>query len=222
MSPPKSSKTYPHGTRAKYVIERCRCAPCRRANAEYQKRRQRRNGYGLPAQVPARPVREHVRALMPSPYPGAHDGMGWRRIADLAGVSRSTVSALIWGRRGKPTERIKRETAEKLLALGSDNLADASLVWAENTWGYVTELVDFGVPKVRIARALGQKGQGLQLGKRYVTIKTARAVEDLHWKAFKASAAFRRRCGHPMPDHVADHLDQLARRTDRMKRAGLT
>jgi len=28
----------PHGTRARYVTDRCRCEACRRANREYQRR----------------------------------------------------------------------------------------------------------------------------------------------------------------------------------------
>jgi hypothetical protein len=210
-----------HGTRAMYTFGKCRCEDCRRANCEYQKRRSRLRGYGLPAQVDAAPVREHVRALMSSPYRGAHDGIGWRRIADLAGVHRSVIRQLVWGKRGKPTQRIKRENAERLLAVGPDELADAAVVWAANTWRYVNELIDFGIPKVRIARALGQQGQGLQLGRRYVTVRNARAVEDLHWKVFKASPAFRRACGCPMPDHVAAWLDEAEGRAARLKRAGV-
>ena len=212
---------YEHGTRACYVRDACRCVDCRRANSEYQKRRHRLIGYGRRPQVDAAPVREHVRGLMSSPYAGARDGIGWRRIAELAGVNRSTVQALIWGRRGKPTKRIKRESAEKLLALGPDNLADNAVVWAADTWRYVNELVDFGVARVRIARALGQKGTGLQLGRRYVTARNARAAENLHWKVFKASAAFRKVCGCPMPDDVADALDEAEGRAQKMKAAGL-
>lgn len=215
------ARDYDHGTRARYTFGKCRCEECRRANACYQRRWSRRRGYGLPAQVDATPVREHVRALMSSPYPGAHDGIGWRRIADLAGVHESVVNSLIFGKRGKPTKRIKRENAEKLMAVRPDQLADAALVWAEDTWRYVGELVDFGVSKARIARALGRKTPALQLGRRYVTLRNARAVEKLHWKVFKASAAFRKACGCPMPEHIAAWLDEAESRAERLKRAGV-
>lgn len=210
-----------HGTRSRYTFEKCRCDECRRANREYQKRRQRLIGYGMRPQVEASKVREHVLSLMSSPYSGAHDGIGWRRIGDLAGVSRSVVSALIWGKRGKPTKRIKRENADKLLAVRPDQLADHALVWAAETWHYINELADFGIPKVRIARALGQKGQGLQLRRGYVTVRTAKAVENLHWKVFKASPGFRKACGCPMPDHVTDWLDESEGRNARLKKAGV-
>lgn len=213
----------PHGVRAKYVFEGCRCAGCRKANSEYQKRRQRRVGYGLSPTVDAAPVRDHVRALMSSPYHGAHDGVGWRRIARLAGVAPGVVNTLVWGKRGKPTRRIKRENAEKLMAVRPDKLADAALVWADTTWRYLNELIDFGIPKTRIARALGSTAQqpSLQLGKRYVTVRNARAVEELHWKLFKASAHFRRSCGCPMPDHVAAWIEEAEALDARLKRAGL-
>ena len=221
-----SRRDWPHGVRAKYTLEGCRCAECRRANCDYQKRRQRQVGYGKSPTVDAAPVREHVRALMSSRYPGAHDGIGWRRIARLAGVNASVVHALVWGKRGKPTRRIKRENAEKLMGVLPDDLADAAVVWAAETWRYVNELVDFGVPKRRIARALGSTARKphLQLGKRYVTVKNARAVEELHWKVFKASAEFRQVCGCPMPDHVAEWFEGAETRAGRLKslkRAGL-
>lgn len=183
-TPNGSRRAYEHGTRACYVRDGCRCNLCRRANAEYQKSRQRLIEAGTPPHVDAAPVRLHVRALMSSRYPGAHDGIGWRRVADLAGVSRSTVHALVYGKRGKPTARIKRGHAERLLAVHPDDLADAALVWAGDTWRLVEELVDTGIPKVRIARALGQRGSGLQLGKRHVTVRNARAVESFHRQVF--------------------------------------
>lgn len=47
---PKPRPIHPHGTRDRYQLERCRCADCRQANAEYQTQRQ-----GRP-----RPVKEQL------------------------------------------------------------------------------------------------------------------------------------------------------------------
>ncbi len=206
----KITKTYPHGTLAKYRFEGCRCSPCRLAKNEYERRRYRLAGYGRPAHVPADPVRDHVKSLMATPSPGSRDGIGWRRIANLANVSRGAVGRLVYGEKGKETKRIKRETAERLMKVRPDERADRTLVDASDTRGYVAELLDFGFEKARVARAIGRKDGDLRLGKRRVMVATARAVEDLHWKVFEASAEFRRHCGHPMPNRVADRLDERA------------
>ncbi len=217
----KITRTYAHGTLAKYKFEGCRCTPCRLAKNEYERRRYRLAGYGRPAHVPAGPVREHVKSLMATPSPGSRDGIGYARIAKLAGVSRGAVARLIYGEKGKETKRIKRETAERLMKVRADQRADRTLVDASDTWGYVTELLDLGFQKACIARAIGRKDGDLRLGKRRVTVRTARAVEDLHWKVFVASAEFRKRCAHPMPDRVADELEGRAGAAELRRRAGL-
>ena len=52
-----------HGTHACYVLDRCRCRPCARANADYEKHRARRHAYGrFDTYTDAQPVREHVQA----------------------------------------------------------------------------------------------------------------------------------------------------------------
>lgn len=215
----EATRTYEHGTRAKYTFEKCRCEPCREANREYAKRTSLWNY--RPAQVDAHPVREHLENLMSSKYHGAHDGMGRRRIAKISGVNEGVISRLLYGRDGKLPKRIKRENAERLMAVRED-LSPAAVIDAGETWRYLNELIDFGFAKTRIARALGQsKHGGLQVGKVRVTLKTARAVERLHWKVFEASVGFRRRCGCSMPDHVAEELDAERGRAERLKRAGL-
>ena len=211
--------TWEHGTRARYTFGGCRCEECRRANADYARRRSLWN-YQSP-HVEAAPVREHVLSLLSSRYHGAHDGMGRRRIAAVSGVTDSVIQHLIYGRNGKMSRRIKRENAEKLMAVGRD-LSPAAVVDAADTWLYLNEMIDFGIPKTRITGALGKSRHGgLRVGRIRVTVGTARKVEQLHWRIFKASPDFRRHCGHLMPDHVADSLEEAEGLAARMRKAGL-
>ena len=65
-----------------------------------------------PPLVDAGPVVAHFRYLMAQ-------GMGYKDVAETAGVSPHTVGNLLYGLRGaraKPVTRLRRETAEKLLA----------------------------------------------------------------------------------------------------------
>lgn len=214
--------TYEHGTRARYVRGGCRCSACRAANTAYQKLRQRRIGYGLSPTVEAGPVRRHVLALMSSPYPGANDGIGWRRVADLAEVSRSVVRGLVYGRRGKATRRIKRQNAERLLAVGPDQQAAGALVSAEEVWRQIRELRDFGIPKTRIARALGSRAwtPALQLGRHGVRVWKARMVERLHWETWLMAPRFREGCSCNPPAHL-DLLARLQAQGDDTRRENL-
>lgn len=214
----------PHGIRAKYVHEGCRCQQCRRATAEYEKRRVRRNAYGLSPWVDAEPVRAHVRSLMSSGV-GANDGMSYKRIASLAGVGNGTVGRLLYGRAGKrahgPSKRIHKDIAAKLLAVKERDLAGGALVDARQTWEMVEELTSFGMSRASIARTIGKKDPRLQLSRERVTVTNARAVEELHWTVFKASAPFRRLCSCPVPGSVAEWLEEADGKAERLRRAGV-
>ncbi len=106
-----------------YVIHRCRCEPCRHANSARERRRAKLKAYGRweSPYVDAQPAREHVLRLRAS-------GVGYKSIANLAGVSVTSVRALIYGREdyidgghgprhGEHLKRISRDKAERLLAL---------------------------------------------------------------------------------------------------------
>jgi hypothetical protein len=197
-----------HGTHVKYVVDRCRCDECRRANREYENNRRRRKAYGGDywPWVDAEPIRRHVLSLMGTEHDGK-DGLGPKRIAQISGVSHSAISKLIYGDYGRktlPSRRIRRDTAEKLLAVKRE---DAYYLPATSAWKHIDELVGFGVPKARIARALGTKTPALQLSRRYVTAKNAKAVEGLHWAVWRAEPRFRVVCECLVPQDVADWLE---------------
>jgi hypothetical protein len=79
-----------HGQRATYIVDGCRCLPCRAANSAYGTRRVRQRAYGRVAYVDAAPARAHLE------FPRAA-GMGHRTIAKRAGGGHGSVSALLYG-----------------------------------------------------------------------------------------------------------------------------
>lgn len=148
-----------HGDRNTYVLDRCRCYPCAAASSAYEHNRHRLGlyGRGTPTQlVDAEPAREHVRALTAA-------GLGWKRVADLASVHRSTVCRLLYGRkrgehREPPTARMRPGDASKLLAVpmpGLDDLGGAQLVDATGTHRRLQALVALGWSQSKLARRLG-------------------------------------------------------------------
>lgn len=164
----------PHGTRAKYVAEECRCPGCRAANTDYARERDRArhrpDGPG-PAYVPAGRVREHLCWLR-------DEGVGLRRVAEVSGVSRSIVSNIVHQRQ----RRLRPETGQRILAVGPRHAASASLVDAAATWALIDQLVAQGHTRAFLAAQLGSRARvpALQLGTHQVRASTARAVEDLH------------------------------------------
>lgn len=114
-----------HGTRAKYVVEKCRCQECRRANSDYQTAREKRKAYEAwgdiaPALVPADEARDHLRFLQSA-------GIGLRRVALLTGLSRSELSRIRKGER----QRVLYSTADLILGICQDDRA-------RGRWGCAT------------------------------------------------------------------------------------
>lgn len=135
-----------------------RCDVCRAGNAAAERRRSKLKAYGRwdTGLVDAQPVREHVEALQ------GH-GIGYMRVARLAGVQPRAVAALIYGRqesgprKGEVLKRIKRETAEKILAVepSLENVADRGQVPSYPYVRMVRALVAWGWSQSKIATALG-------------------------------------------------------------------
>jgi transcriptional regulator with XRE-family HTH domain len=181
-----------HGTRAAYVLDRCRCLPCSKANATAETQRERQKAYGrYDKYVDAAPVRAHVLAL-------GEQGMGLKRVAKAAGVSTGTLSKLVFGvyadtgtgggRNGagervrQPSKRVLRTTAEKVLAVELA-LADGAQVDATGTTRRVRALVALGWSQSKLAEQLGIARSNFHLAtgtRPSVLAGTARAVADLY------------------------------------------
>lgn len=138
-----------HGTRSRYNGG-CRCDECRRANREYEAARMRRKLYGRETTVDAEPVRAHVERLHAA-------GIGYREIAELAGVSKSWLYALrvAHHRTGEPVKRCKAANARRVMAVRGRSLKAGTLVPAEPARVIVRRLVQAGLSVAEIARATG-------------------------------------------------------------------
>lgn len=212
-----------HGSYVKYTIEGCRCDPCRQAASDYEKARQKRLAMERwhPERakwVDAEPVRQHVRSLMAGKK-GSNRGMGWKRIAEQAGVPTGTLWKLLYGPKDRgPSKRIRSDNAAKLLAV-EPNLADGAKVPAGPTWRLVNEIVSHHDQEVGtvtgrggkrpygggvwLARQLtGPQANALQLSRRWVSVRHARKVKEIHDRLFTESEAFRwRYCNCPDSQH---------------------
>jgi transcriptional regulator with XRE-family HTH domain len=169
-----------HGSFARYRAG-CRCRACRAANAAVVRHRRRQQAYGrwLPL-VDAEPVRAHVRGLQ-------ERGLGFERVAQLAGVSVRTVAYLLYGAPSKglpPSRRIRPDSARALLAVRATDLPAAGWVHAAGTQRRLRALAAIGWSAPRLAEHLGMNPESLSRlmtqDKQRVTAVTAGKVRGLY------------------------------------------
>jgi hypothetical protein len=137
-----------------------------------------------------RAVRDHLRWLK-------SEGVGLHQVASVTGVKRETLRRILRiGRR--PSDWCRRSTADRVLAVGLHDIAGAAEVDAAATWDLLGCLLRAGWPKARVARALGSRAANpaLQVRRDRVLGRTARAVRELHDRAWIADAAVRLGCPH--------------------------
>lgn len=179
-----------HGTRACYVLDRCRCEPCSKANSEAETHRERQKAYGrYHKYVDASPVREHVQRLRDA-------GMGTKTIAKRSGVAHGALWKLVFGKKRPdgtqiPSRRVLRETAEKLYALDPDwgaplQLADGAILDEQASAAAARKLqalVALGWSMSAIGRRLGMDSTRNVIpvvkGERRITVATAKKAEAL-------------------------------------------
>lgn len=118
-APTRCPAEHKHATASTCFIQhQCRCTPCVEAHNARERNRQKQKAYGRfdTGLVDAEPVRQHVLELI-------EYGIGYKRIAMLAGVGITGVRSLVWGRQdpgpryGEIPKRVAREKAEKILAV---------------------------------------------------------------------------------------------------------
>lgn len=142
-----------------YNLHQCRCRPCSAHRMKAEERRRKDKAYGRydTGLVDVAPVREHVLML-------GEFGIGYKRVAQLAGFKSSTpVRTIIWGRQdpgarfGEMQKRVKRETAERILAVEPllEYLGARQPVKAGPFVRRLKALVALGWSQSKIADALG-------------------------------------------------------------------
>lgn len=175
-----------HGTRLAYTLDECRCYACSYARSIYQQKLE--TGQFAGNFTDAEPVRKWVLWLM-------DNGIGYRRVAALAGVSKTSVFSLIFGsaKSHRPIARVSSENARKLLALTLDpepegdrtvvRRAAGANVSSLGTARRIQALVALGWTQAYIARQLGITPANftpLAHGRRPVTQGTADKVAALY------------------------------------------
>jgi hypothetical protein len=169
-----------HGN-AKYHLEKCRCGTCCQAARDYENNRYRAIAYG----------RWHpfvdAEFAEGTDVPADGFGIGWIRVAKLAGVSTGGVSKLLYGDRPRglaPTKRVRPETALKLLAVEPTlaNLGARTPIDATGTRRRLQALVAKGWTQSELARRLGmdRANFGRTIVSSLVEAGTARAVLALY------------------------------------------
>lgn len=171
-----------HGTRTAYIVDKCRCRECTDASAAEQRQRNRLQAYGRydSGRVDAEPFREHVSML--TAY-----GIGLKRIADMAGVSNSTLGKILYGSPSinvKPRARVEKRVAEAVLAIkpALDHLGKTVTVDATGTHRRLQALVTIGWSQSRIGERLGFEPSNFNrvIHQPRVHADTARKVRDLY------------------------------------------
>ncbi len=181
LTPCEVLASRPHGTRVRYVAGRCRCEPCRAANAAYQRGRdEAKRAGGWNGLVSARRSRAHLVMLSAA-------GIGRRTVADISGVALATLLEVKLGRK----RRVRAATERSILRVTREAMTDARLVPAREAWALLDELLERGFTKTDLARRLGSKGKmpALQLRRDFVTARNAARVRRLYRELVAAPPA---------------------------------
>lgn len=170
-----SRKVRPHGTYAKYVVERCHCDECRAANRAYERKRTRENlerRYGArpPIFIDAADTREHLFALSAA-------GIGPLQVRQLSGVGHTAQ----WKIRSRRVLRVHPETERAICSVGTgDHVFMRSMLDAAPGHVIVARLQDRGWTKAAMAKVLGYQSPALQVAKsQRCTLRTLRKLEVL-------------------------------------------
>jgi len=161
-----------------YITHKCGCDPCREGMRDRARLRRKQIAYGRydSGLVDVQPVREHIHMLQAY-------GIGWKRIAELSGVGYTAVETILYGqhdRDGEPRKRIRRDKAEKILAVQptQENLRSGALVPAYGAQRRIQALGWNGWPMAWIAEELGIQRSNFQavLKRTEIHVKTHEAV----------------------------------------------
>jgi hypothetical protein len=168
-----------------YVHHKCRCEDCRTSHSRRNLRRKRLQAYGQydNGLVDIEPVREHLLML-------GEFGMGYKRVAAVAGVGVTITRNIIWGRqdpgprKGEMLKHVKRETADAILGVRPevDHLTDGARIPSRSTHRRLQALVARGWSQSKLASRLGmlRSNFGQMMQRPHVSVRLHRATVELY------------------------------------------
>jgi hypothetical protein len=168
-----------------FIQHQCRCDPCVAAHNGRERRRTKLKAYGRfdTGLVDAEPVRAHILKL-------GEFGIGYKRVAELAGVGVTGVRSLIWGRQdpgdryGEIPKRVAREKAEKILAVQAtiENLGARQSVPSRGAHRRVQALVARGWSLSKIGDRIGvnRSNMGSFMKRPLISVASSRAIAALY------------------------------------------
>lgn len=171
-----------HGTRQAFVLDRCRCLPCKDANLDYEHERSRAHLYGRwTHRTDAGPARQRLLDLQAA-------GVSYKQVSRITGVSATTLATLLYGRHdrrgGAIPKTIGTEQSNKILAFLPDPflLSDRARVDATGTHRRVQALVCLGwsLSKIGSEVTVAPNNFWKMMHADQVRAATARAVRDLY------------------------------------------
>lgn len=165
-----------HGTVDAYKQDRCRCTPCTEGAADWERRRRLDAFIGAPPRVlDSTEVRAHLAELQAA-------GIGYKRVAVLAGVTSTTVARLI--RQPNPQRRVRPEVAERILAVTAtlDAASPGAVVDATGMVRRLQALHVMGWSRRELSDRLGVYHNALAAAHRtgHASARLVRAVRALH------------------------------------------
>lgn len=160
-----------HGTVGRYN-RGCRCLSCseskRRDMHAYRKRKYLGQATATDL-VPADRVREHLQWL-------SQQGVGFRRVAELSGLSSASP---VWHIARGSHKHVRRATENAILHIRPDCADDHARVDATLTWRRIHGLVALGYQVKWIAEQMGYPDGRLSIGRTQVRVSSARKVAEL-------------------------------------------
>jgi len=179
-----------HGTRVCYIVDKCRCDLCRAANNMAARVHRERHLYAqydpekYAAYVDASGALAHIRTLQAA-------GLGWKTVAQRAGLSASVIYPLIYGKAdrngGKPRTKVRKATRTAILAVpvpAPEELRAGQRIDPTPTLNRVRALMRIGYSMNHIAREAGVDHQVI----RYLRSRPSTSVRTHN----AVRAAFRR------------------------------
>ena len=152
-----------------YCVCGCRCADCREQHRVYNARLRRQDSYGQPRRVDAAPIRARIEQARKA-------GVGWKRMADLAGVSRSSFYKLLSGQ----SATVNISTARKILNVRLER-ADGAYIPAGEYVAVLDRLVRKGWTKSDLGAWLSRNPatRSLQVRGPNMQVATAKRIVEL-------------------------------------------